>query len=104
MPKKSAGHRVADEARQQTREIAVWEDNPEDRYSREELRAILEEAIQSLPPIFRAVFVLRDIDELSTEETARILEVSEDVVKTRLHRARLAVRQNLDGYLRAAKS
>jgi DNA-directed RNA polymerase specialized sigma24 family protein len=42
------------------------------------------------------------VEELSTAETARILEVKEDVVKTRLHRARLAVRQKLDGYLRAS--
>ena len=42
----------------------------------------------------------RDIEELSTQEAAQILDVSDDVVKTRLHRARLAIRQRLDGYLR----
>jgi RNA polymerase sigma-70 factor (ECF subfamily) len=43
------------------------------------------------------VLLLRDVEELSTEETAQILDTSPDVVKTRLHRARLAVRQKLDG-------
>jgi len=83
-----------------TREIAVWEDNPEDRYSREELRAILEEAIQSLPPIFRAVFVLRDIDELSTEETADALSISIPAVKSRLLRARLQLRDKLTRFFK----
>ncbi len=48
------------------------------------------------------MILLRDMEELSTLETAQILELSEDVVKTRLHRARLAVRQELDRYLSAA--
>ncbi|MBV9082827.1 MAG: sigma-70 family RNA polymerase sigma factor, partial [Acidobacteriaceae bacterium] len=56
------------------REIAVWEENPEDRYSREELGEILDEAIQSLKPIYRTVFILRDIEELSIEETAEALK------------------------------
>src|SRR5438045_4498512 len=43
-----------------TREIAVWEDNPEQRYSREEIQTILDEAVQSLKPDFRTVFILRD--------------------------------------------
>jgi RNA polymerase sigma-70 factor (ECF subfamily) len=52
------------------REIAVWDNNPEERYSREEIRDILDKAIQSLRPGFRTVFLLRDVEELSTEETA----------------------------------
>ncbi len=48
------------------REIAVWEDNPEQQYSHEEMRAILDEAVQTLKPDFRTVFLLRDIEELST--------------------------------------
>jgi len=59
------------------------------------------EAIQSLPDIYKTVLLLPDVEELSTEETAGILDVGNDVVKTRLHRARLAVRQKLDGYLLA---
>ncbi|MGD0499899.1 MAG: sigma factor-like helix-turn-helix DNA-binding protein [Bryobacteraceae bacterium] len=55
--------------------------------------------IFELPPVYRAVVLLRDIEELSTEETAQILELSVDVVKTRLRRGRLAMRQKLDCYL-----
>jgi len=50
--------------------------------------------------LYRTVLLLRDVEGLTTEDTARTLDVSADVVKTRLHRARLALRQKLDGYLR----
>jgi RNA polymerase sigma-70 factor (ECF subfamily) len=63
------------------------------------LRNVLDRVIADLPPAYRAVVLLRDIEELSTEETAQILDLSTDVVKTRLHRARLAMRQTLDCYL-----
>ncbi|MCL5744299.1 MAG: sigma-70 family RNA polymerase sigma factor [Acidobacteria bacterium] len=72
---------------------------PDKRALRTELRGVIEEAIRELPEIYKSVLLLRDVEELSTGETARILEVNEDVVKTRLHRARLAVRHKLDGYL-----
>jgi RNA polymerase sigma-70 factor (ECF subfamily) len=78
-----------------TREIAVWEDNPEQRYSREEIQDILERAVESLKPDFRTVFTLRDIEELSTEETAEALGISIPAVKSRLLRARLALREKL---------
>jgi RNA polymerase sigma-70 factor (ECF subfamily) len=78
-----------------TREIAVWEDNPEHQYSQEEWRRILDEAIDTLKPDFRTVFVLRDIEELSTEETAETLGISVPAVKSRLLRARLALREKL---------
>ena len=78
-----------------TREIAVWEDNPEQRYSKEEWRHILDEAVDSLKPDFRTVFVLRDIEELSTEDTAEALGISIPAVKSRLLRARLALREKL---------
>ncbi len=78
-----------------TREIAVWDPNPELTYSREEIRGILEKAIDSLPPTFRAVFALRDIEGLSTEETAAALNLSIPAVKSRLLRARLRLREKL---------
>ena len=78
-----------------TREIAVWEDNPEQRYSREEIQEILNRAVESLKPDFRTVFTLRDIEELSTEETAEALGISVPAVKSRLLRARLALREKL---------
>jgi RNA polymerase sigma-70 factor, ECF subfamily len=82
------------------REIAVWEDNPEDQYSQTELREILDQAVKSLPPIFRSVFVLRDIEELSSEETAEILNLTVPAVKSRLLRARLKLREKLTRYFK----
>jgi len=78
-----------------TREIAVWDDDPEKTYSREELHEILARAVDSLKPGFRTVFVLRDIEELSTEETAEALGISVPAVKSRLLRARLQLRERL---------
>jgi RNA polymerase sigma-70 factor (ECF subfamily) len=77
------------------REIAVWDDNPELRYSQEEMRQILDKAIDGLKPIFRTVFILRDVEELSTEETAEVLGLSIAAVKSRLLRARLQLRERL---------
>ena len=77
------------------REIAVWEGNPEQQYSQEELQRILSEAVDGLKPDFRTVFTLRDIEELSTEETAEALGISIPAVKSRLLRARLALREKL---------
>ncbi len=83
-----------------TREIAVWQDNPEQTYSREEIADILARAVETLPPIFRAVFALRDIEELSTEETAAVLNLSVPAVKSRLLRARLRLREKLTRYFK----
>jgi RNA polymerase sigma-70 factor (ECF subfamily) len=77
---------------------------PEDELLRSELRVALHRAIAELPQTYRAVVLLRDLEELSTEETAQILDISPDAVKTRLHRGRLALRQNLGGYLRSAEA
>jgi len=77
------------------REVAVWDENPEQRYSREELGSILDEAIETLKPAYRTVFVLRDIEELSIEETADALNLSISAVKSRLLRARLQLREKL---------
>lgn len=82
-------------------EIADWSRLPEEEVLNLELRGELQRAIAGLPESYRSVVLLRDIEELSTEETAQILDLSTDVVKTRLHRGRLAIRQKLDGYLRA---
>ena len=81
-------------------QIADWSGLPEDQLLRTELGRVLREAIGALPELYRSVMILRDVEELSTEETAQVLDISADTVKTRLHRARLAVRRSLDGYLR----
>ncbi len=82
------------------REIAAWDENPEQRYSREELNSILDSAVQSLAPPYRAVFLLRDVEDLSTEETAEALDLSIPAVKSRLLRARLQLREKLTRYFK----
>jgi len=82
------------------REIAAWDENPEEKYSRDELNRILTSAIDGLAPIYRAVFVLRDIDGLSTEEAAEALDLSVPAVKSRLLRARLQLREKLTRYFK----
>jgi hypothetical protein len=63
---------------------------PEGEMLRSELRAVIDRVIVELPPSYRAVVLLRDLEELTTEETAHILDLGIDVVKTRLHRGRAA--------------
>src|SRR5215472_2610614 len=82
------------------REIAAWDEDPEQRFSRDEIGQILDSAIQSLEPPYRSVFVLRDIEELSTEETAEALNLSIPAVKSRLLRARLQLREKLSRYFK----
>jgi len=84
-------------------QIADWSALPETQALNSELRAMLEQAIGELPEIYRSVILLRDVEELTTEEAAQVLEVGTDVVKTRLHRARLAVRKKMDRYLQSAR-
>src|SRR5580698_1736575 len=78
-----------------TREIATWDENPEQQYTREEVNQILSSAVDSLAPPYRTVFVLRDVEEMSTEETAEALGLSIPAVKSRLLRARLQLREKL---------
>lgn len=80
-------------------EVPSAERPPDTELLRSELRNVVDRVIAELPPAYRAVVLLRDIEELSTDETAQILDLSTDVVKTRLHRGRLAMRQKLDCYL-----
>src|SRR5271165_6677557 len=82
------------------REVADWSPNPEQQYSQAELREILQRTIQGLPPSFRTVFVLRDVEGLSTEETAAALDLSIPAVKSRLLRARLQLRERLSKYFK----
>src|SRR5256886_12844929 len=83
-----------------TREIAAWGEDPEQRSARDELGGILDGAVQSLEPLYRSVFVLRDIEELSTEETAEALGLSIPAVKSRLLRARLQLREKLTRFFK----
>jgi RNA polymerase sigma-70 factor (ECF subfamily) len=83
-------------------EVADWAPNPEELYGGSELRSILRSELQQLPPSLRVVFVLRDIEGLSTEETARVLESTPVAVKARLWRARLRLRERLTRYFGVA--
>jgi RNA polymerase sigma-70 factor (ECF subfamily) len=86
-------------------EVRDWGPTPEQRFAETEMNSILSEAIAKLEPIFRTVFVLRDVEELSTEETAELLGISVPAVKSRLLRARLKLRENLSPYFtRSAKA
>jgi RNA polymerase sigma-70 factor (ECF subfamily) len=70
-------------------------DSPESHAARRELAGVLETAVDALPEIYRIVFMMREIEQLSTAETADVLELSEEAVKVRLHRARGMLRDGL---------
>ena len=71
------------------------EPDPEQQTFASELREVMQRQVAALPDSFRAVLVMRDVEEMSTSETAECLGISEDLVKTRLHRARSLLRDNL---------
>lgn len=76
-----------------------WKETPLDAAMTLELRHVLDEAVQKLPMDHRTVFVLRDIEGMSAEETARILKLSIPAVKSRLRRARVFLREQLNEYM-----
>jgi RNA polymerase sigma-70 factor, ECF subfamily len=80
------------------RQLFDWCCLPEEEMEKAEVREALERAINGLPEILRAVFVLREQEGLSTEETAAALDVSTDTVKTRLHRSRMQLREALAAF------
>lgn len=86
------------------REVEDWGPSPEERYGQTELSGILGKVIGELDPPFRIVFQLRDIEELSTEETAEALGLSVPAVKSRLLRARLKLREKLNQYFRRGEN
>jgi RNA polymerase sigma-70 factor (ECF subfamily) len=83
-------------------ELADWTPSPEELYREAELRNILRNTLQELQPGLRVVFVLRDIEGLSTEQTAEVLELTSVAVKARLWRARLQLRERLSKYFGVA--
>ncbi len=82
------------------REIEDWGDNPEQRYSTTEFHAILNQNLEQLEPALRIVFLLRDTEGFSTEETASMIGLSVTAVKSRLLRARLKLRERLTKYFK----
>jgi RNA polymerase sigma-70 factor, ECF subfamily len=83
---------------------SAWEGSAETLLARSETRSLVRRSIDRLPETHRAVLLLRDIEELSTEECARLLGVTENAVKIRLHRARQALRGLLDPHFRRVLS
>ncbi len=79
----------------ETYDIPDWSDNPSDKVLQAEMKQVINDAIKTLPHKYKLVFNLRDIQGFSTKETAEILEISIESVKTRLHRARLALREKI---------
>src|SRR5580698_7574634 len=79
-------------------EVTDWAPNPEQLYWASELRDILIKCLEELSPILRTVFVLRDIEGLTTDQTVEVLNVSQTAVKARLWRARLQLRESLNQY------
>jgi RNA polymerase sigma-70 factor (ECF subfamily) len=79
-------------------EAPDWSEAPEVRTGQNELREALEDAIRHLPMEYRATIILRDVEGLSTREAAEVMDLGEAAFKSRLHRARLAVRRALDQY------
>jgi RNA polymerase sigma-70 factor (ECF subfamily) len=79
-------------------EIPDPSSDPAQDLMRSELKQVIEEAVYSLPPKYKLVFNLRDMEGFSTEETAEILEISVQSVKTRLHRARLYLREKISNH------
>lgn len=86
------------------REITARDINPEQQYSKSELNGVLERALESLRPKCRTVFVLRDVEELSIEQTAEALGISVPAVKSRLLRARLMLRERLARHCKSSRT
>lgn len=77
-----------------------WARRPDEELQSDELRNYIQKAVDELPELYRAVFLLRDVEGLSTEDTAEALGVTVPTVKTRLHRARIALRQSIGEYFK----
>jgi RNA polymerase sigma-70 factor, ECF subfamily len=86
----------------QVQDSVDWEEPIDSLLQRREVCALVRQSIDRLPESYRTALVLRDIEELSTEEAARLVGVTENALKIRLHRARQALRTLLDPHLRGA--
>jgi RNA polymerase sigma-70 factor (ECF subfamily) len=85
-------------------QIRDWGPSPEQRYAQSEMGGILSKVIEQLEPIYRVVFLLRDVEDISTEETAKIVGISVPAVKSRLLRARLRLRELLNPYFHGSSA
>ena len=81
--------------------LTDWREIPSEALEKKEMRQKLREAVEQLPPIYREVLVLRDLEELNQEETASALGINVTLVKVRLHRARMMLQKLLAPYLKS---
>ncbi len=88
----------------ETYDIPDWSDEPSNKVLQAEMKEVIDHSIQTLPHKYKLVFNLRDIEGFSTKETAEILGISIESVKTRLHRARLALREEISHSYREGKT
>jgi len=98
-PELSHDHAGSDNEGHTVQTIPSWIDTPLDNVMDKELRMLLDSAIQKLPYDYRVVFILRDVEGLSAEETGKILKLSVPAVKSRLRRARVFLRERLNPYM-----
>jgi RNA polymerase sigma-70 factor, ECF subfamily len=77
------------------RQFSDWRDVPSEAFEKKEIRIAVQKALESLPPKYRQIFILRDVQHLSVAETTKALGLSTPAVKTQLHRARLQIREQL---------
>ena len=82
----------------------AWTETGEEVASKEETRQLVRESIDQLPETYRNVLLLRDIEQLDTAETAEVLGISVNATKTRLHRARQALKTLLDPHMQAEQA
>jgi RNA polymerase sigma-70 factor, ECF subfamily len=82
--------------------LTDWREIPSEALERKELRETLRKAVAGLPDIYRQVFTLRDLEGLTVAETAAALSVNENIVKVRLHRARMMLQKTLAPYLKTS--
>ncbi len=99
----SIDENVETEEASMPRQIEDWGPSPEKRFAQVEMEGILTKVIEQLEPLYRAVFLMRDVSELSTEETAEALGISIPAVKSRLLRARLKLRDLLQPYFQGSQ-
>ena len=96
-----ATHETLDLDDQVGQRIPNWSNRPDAVFESREFLDAVEQALSRLPPAYRSAVILRDVEGLSTSETAEILQVGERALKSRLHRGRMALRAELDQYFEA---
>jgi RNA polymerase sigma-70 factor, ECF subfamily len=85
-----------------TEDVMNASENPERAAYGKQLESVMEAAVDALPPLYRSVFVMREVEEMTVSETANCLGVTDETVRTRLHRARALLRRRLEGLLGTA--